>query len=67
MSKPTNTAEAQLIYDTLMRHYPAEIRRIQQKQANEMATMGYVSDSTEKELDALMDRVVEDNKRLGRT
>ena len=63
----TDSAEANLIYDTLMRHYPAEIKKIQMKQANEIATLGYISDSTEKELDALMNRVVEDNRRLGRT
>jgi len=69
MSNPydTDSAEANLIYDTLMKHYPAEIKKIQLKQANEVATMGHVSESTERELNELMDRVVADNKRFGRT
>lgn len=63
----TDSAEANLIYDTLMKHYPAEIKRIQMKQANEMAISGYISKQTEAEMDALMEKVVQDNHRLGRT
>jgi len=62
-----NSAEANLIYDTLMKHYPAEIRKIQLRAANETATMGHVSQETERLMSELMDRVVADNKRLGRT
>ena len=63
----TDSAEANLIYDALMKHYPAEIKRIQMKQANEMAISGYISKQTEAEMDALMEKVVQDNHRLGRT
>ena len=62
-----NSAEANLIYDTLMKHYPAEIKKIQLRAANETATMGHVSQETERLMSELMDRVVADNKRFGRT
>lgn len=63
----TDSAEANLIYDTLIKHYPAEIKKIQLRAANEMATMGHVSEATDKLMNELMDRVVADNRRLGRT
>jgi hypothetical protein len=62
-----DSAEANLIYDTLMKHYPAEIKKIQLRAANETATMGHVSQETERLMGELMDRVVADNKRFGRT
>ena len=62
-----DSAEANLIYDTLMKHYPAEIKKIQLRAANETATMGHVSEATERLMDELMDRVVADNQRMGRT
>lgn len=62
-----NSPEAALIYETLMKHYPAEIRKIQMQAANDMALNGYVSENTDKKMNELMQRVVEDNKRLGRT
>lgn len=66
-SYDTDSAEANLIYDTMMKHYPAEIKKIQMLQAQDMAQKGYVSDKTEKLMDELLERVVSDNRRLGRT
>lgn len=63
----TQSAEADLIYETLMKHYPAEIKQVQMMQANDMALNGYVSESTDKKMNELLNRVVADNKRLGRT
>lgn len=69
MSKRYDIAspEANLIYETLMKHYPAEIQKIQMQAANDMELNGFVSENTDKKMDALMERVVEDNKRMGRT
>lgn len=63
----TNSAEANLIYDTMMKHYPAEIKKIQMLQAQDMAQKGFVSEKTDKLMNELLERVVQDNKRLGRT
>jgi len=63
----TDSADANLIYDTMMKHYPAEIKKIQMLQAQDMAQYGCVSEKTEKLMNELMDRVVADNHRLGRT
>jgi hypothetical protein len=63
----TNSPEAGLIYETLMKHYPAELKKIQMKAANDMAMNGYISKKTDEEMDELMQRIVDDNKRLGRT
>jgi hypothetical protein len=63
----TNSAEAELIYETLQRHYPAEIKKIQMLAAQDMQQRGFVSKETDKLMNELMNRVVEDNKRLGRT
>lgn len=62
-----NSQEAQTIYETLERNYPLEIRNIQQRQANDVKNTGRISKGTEMLLDELMNRVVADNKRLGRT
>jgi hypothetical protein len=63
----TDSSEADLIYKTLQKHYPAEIKKIQMQAANDMAMNGYVSKETDDQMNALMERVVADNKRLGRT
>jgi hypothetical protein len=62
-----NSAEANLIYDTMMKHYPAEIKKIQMLQAQDMAQLGHVSEKTDKLMNELLERVVQDNHRLGRT
>jgi hypothetical protein len=62
-----NSQEAQIIYETLERNYPLELRNIQRRQADDMKNLGHLSPKTEAMLDQLMDRVVSDNHRLGRT
>lgn len=63
----TDSSEANLIYDTLMKHYPAEIKQVQMLQAQDMAQKGRISDKTNKMMEELLDRVVADNQRFGRT
>ncbi len=63
----TDSQEADRIYKTLLKDYPADIKRIQMRQAQDMMTKGYISKETNKQMDELMERVVADNKRLGRT
>jgi hypothetical protein len=63
----TDSDEAQLIYETLIKHYPVEIKKIQMLQAQDMAQKGFISEKTDRLMNELMDRVVEDNKRMGRT
>ena len=65
--KDLNSAESGLIYETLLKHYGLEIKKIQMLQAQDVAKYGSISDKTNKMLDELLERVVEDNKRLGRT
>lgn len=67
MMHDLNSVESDLIYETLIREYPAEIKKIQLMQANDMGLNGYISKETERQMNALMDRVVADNRRLGRT
>ena len=54
---------ADLIWQTLQRNYPKEIKRIHQMQHKDMQLFGEIQPNTERFLDELMDRVVEDNKR----
>ncbi len=61
-----NSEESNLIYETLMKHYPAEIKKVQMRAAQEMSQNGYISKETDRLMNELMDRVVADNKRLGR-
>lgn len=63
----TDSAEADLIYQTMMKHYPVEIKKVQMLQAQDMSQHGFISEKTEKIMNELLDRVVADNKRLGRT
>lgn len=63
----TNSAEAALIYETLQREYPMEIKRVQMLAAQDMAQHGHVTQKTDDIMNELMERVVADNKRLGRT
>lgn len=52
-----------LIYQTLQRNYPEEIKRIHQMQHKDIQLFGAVQPETEKIMDELMDRVVSDNKK----
>ena len=63
----TNSAEAALIYETLQREYPLEIKEIQMLAAQDMAMHGAVTKKTDYMMNELVARVVEDNHRLGRT
>lgn len=63
----TNSQEAALIYETLQREYPAEIKKIQMLAAQDVAMHGSVTKKTDDMLNELMERVVADNARLGRT
>jgi len=63
----TNSQEAALIYETLQREYPLEIKKIQMLAAQDMAMHGSVTKKTDDMMNELMAKVVEDNKRLGRT
>lgn len=62
-----DSTEAQGIFDTLEQEYPLEIRNIQKRQASDIKNTGRVSKGTERLLDELLNRVVADNRRLGRT
>ena len=63
----TNSAEATLIYETIQREYPLEIKKIQMLAAQDMAMHGSVTKKTDDMMNELMERVVQDNQRLGRT
>ena len=63
----TNSEEADFIYKTLKRDYPLEIKRVQMLAAQDMKEHGRVTEKTDKIMNELMDRVVQDNKRLRRT
>lgn len=54
---------AELIWKTLERNYPDEIRVIHQMQHKDMKLFGKIQPETDRKLDELMDRVVRDNKR----
>lgn len=62
-----NSPEAQNIYETLEQEYPLEIRDIHRRQADDIRNLGHISKKTNQLLDQLLNRVVADNKRLGRT
>ena len=65
--KDINGIEAQLIYETLERIYPVELQNIQKKQASDVQRYGKITEATDRLMNLLLERVVADNKRLGRT
>lgn len=54
---------ADLIYKTLQRNYPEEIKKVQQMQYKDMSLYGKIQPATDAYMDQLMDRVVADNKK----
>jgi hypothetical protein len=61
--KKYSQAHQDAIFATLQQHYPTEIYEVQKQIARDMHVFNRVRPETEKKLDDLMDRVVEDNKR----
>jgi hypothetical protein len=59
--------KADLIWQTLEKNYAEEIKEIHQMQAQDMAMDGKISSITEAKMNAFLDKVVEDNKKYGRT
>lgn len=55
--------KAEAIYETLQRNYPMEIKQIHMLQAKDVRLFGKVQPDTDRIMNELMDRVVEDNKR----
>lgn len=54
---------ADLIYKTLQRNYPEEIKKVQQMQHKDMSLYGKIQPATDAYMNQLMDRVVADNKK----
>lgn len=62
-----NDWKADAIWRGLERNYPEEIKEIHTLQANDMSIYGHIQPLTESKMNAFLEKVVSDNKRLGRT
>lgn len=64
MSKKKQEAAAvrKAVWAGLEKHYGAEISEIHTQQSRDLQVFGRIQPETEAKLDALMDRVVKDNK-----
>lgn len=61
------SAKADLVMKTLERDYPNEIKEIHLMQHQDMTIHGSIQPATEAKMNLFLDKVVEDNKKNGRT
>lgn len=59
--------KAELVWQTLERTYPEEIKEIHALQAQDMTIYGKIQPATDEKMNQFLNKVVEDNKKYGRT
>ena len=59
--------KAEAVWAGLMKSYPEEVKEIQNLQKQDTLIHGKIMPATEAKINAFLDKVVEDNKKYGRT
>jgi hypothetical protein len=65
--KQDRRQQREAIWNGLQKHYADELKEIHAQQYRDVQAFGRVMPHTDAKLDALLEKIVQDNKREGRT